>query len=310
MRITDGNATVANSAIGAWVALVETPRSQGWGPARMGRRQRERRPRVHLPNQPCTITVTNTVPGLGLSTTGGSTGTTSIVVTATAGTIYVKGLVGPTAVTTGKTYAISLTISDVDASTATTNGTWTAYVAPDVAHPGSQAAEPNQAVSLQMSAACPNGGCSYVAEAQIGNDPTWYAVAINGSGVITYGSAPAGNYQIRVTVTDGSGVSDTTTFPMVVKTFNLIVPNQSSARPASGTRTVTLDVAALMDPQAGGYAYAVSNGPGWLTMNANTGLLTGTLVSNSPGDSSIRVTVTSNVSGTSNVFDDFAWNLT
>ena len=313
VKITDGNGGTATAVAAPWVIYAKP------SVAALGTRAftEGRSPNVSVayscPSVPCTLTLAGSIPGLGLSTTSGNTGansTTTVMVSATSGVVYVNGTVSNTAVQTGnsKVYTPTLTITDSTDAATSSSGTWTAHEAPKITNPGSQAVEPDQNVSIPIAATCPNGGCTYYADAQIGNDPTWYAIPISSTGVISYNKAPAGLYTIRVTVTDADGATDVVTFPLTVQTFTLTVPNQSSTRPATGTKVVTVDVAAMVGPQASGYTYTLSGQPSWLTVDAN-GLMTATLTPTSTSDMNITLTVTSKASATSTVADAFAWSI-
>lgn len=267
------------------------------------------------PYAACTLSLGNSVPGLGLSTTSGVTtanNNTSLVLSGTSGTVYINGRVTSGAVPTdwtNKAYALVLTITDSDSASAASTGTWTASREPKITNPGSQAAEPGQTLSLQMDALCPNGGCSWAAAAQPSGDSNWYPVLINSAGVITYSNAPTGTYALRVAVTDADGISDEVTFPLYVQTFSLSIPSLSSERPGSGTRTFTYDVAARMSPQADGYTYTLSGQPSWLTIG-DDGMLTATLNRDSRTDFNITVTVRSSASSNSVVSATFRWTVT
>jgi type II secretory pathway pseudopilin PulG len=267
------------------------------------------------PYTPCTLSLTNPVPGLGLSTTSGVTtpnNNTSLILSGTSGTVYINGKVTSGAVPTNQTnqaYAVTLTITDSDSASAASTGTWTASREPKITNPGSQAAEPGRTLSLQMDALCPNGGCSWAAAAQPSGDSNWYPVPISPGGVITYSNAPTGTYALRVVVTDDDGISDEVTFPLYVQTFSLSIPDLSNERPDSGTSTFTYDVAARMSPQADGYTYELSGEPYWLTIS-DDGLLTATLDRYSNTDNSITVTVRSSASSNSVVSDTFRWRVT
>jgi Putative Ig domain len=265
------------------------------------------------PNAPCVFTLANTIPGLGLSATSGVTttnNTVTLTVTGTSGTIYINGKVGATAVPTGttKAYATTLTITDSDAAAASSTGTWTASSAPNITNPGSQAAQPNQNLALQLTAACPNGGCTWYAEAQVNGDTTWNVIPISTTGKITYPSAPAGSYLVRVTVTDSDGITDQVTFTITVQAFAFVIPTQTTTKPTSGTKVVTLDVSNMVSPLADGYTFTISGQPTWLAISTD-GILTATVTTTSVTDTAITVTATSTASPTSTVASTFRWTI-
>lgn len=267
------------------------------------------------PHAPCTLSVTNPVPGVGLSkTSGGGTAnaTTTVTVAGGSGTVWLSGLVGPAAVPTGtsRAWASAVSITDADSVGATASATWTAYGAPAITDPGGQAVEPDQAFALQTTASCPNGGCTWTAETRPTSSSTWTSTTISTTGRLSYASIPVGTYQYRVTVTDADAVTASTTFAVTSQTFTLAVPNQSTVKPTdTSTKTVTLNLAPLAGPTAAGYTYALSGQPAWLTVNPSTGLLTATITKQHASDTSITVTVTSTASATSTVSAIFGWTL-
>ena len=313
VKITDGIGANVTSAAGNWTMFVKpTVGPLGTRTVTVGAAKNVPIPYT-CPNVSCTFTLAGTVPGLGLSTVNGATGnntTTTLTVAGASGTIYINGTVQGSAVPTGTTkdFALTLTITDSDGAKATATATWTASTAPKITNPGSQAMEPNQNLSLAVAAACPNGGCTWQAATQVGDDPTWYPVAISG-GVVTSSDVSGGTYLLRVIVTDSDGITDTAFIPLRVATFSLPIPTQASTRPASGTKVVTLDASDQVTPAADGYTYAISGPPSWLAINPATGLLTATLTTSSVTDTAITVTVTSKVSSTSAVSTAFQWNI-
>jgi len=185
-----------------------------------------------------------------------------------------------------------------------------AYVVPTITSPGTQAVEPNQNMSLQLSASCPNGGCTWVAERQASGNTTWSSTPISTTGLLTWASVPAGTYTMRVTVTDIDGASTQMTFTLIVQNFTLSIPNQTTSRPTLGTKTVTLNVGPLVSPVTSSYNYSVTALPNWLTMGSN-GSFTATVTPTTPtGTTSITVTVTSKASSTSTVSATFTWTIT
>lgn len=313
VKIADAGATASPQVSGSWT-IFEPPTLGALGARSVTISGTETAPMAYsCPSTPCTISISNAVPGLGLSlspASGTTTTTTSLTVPDTGGTVYLTGLVGSAAVTSGtsRTWAMSVTVTDSGGATGSTSATWTAYTAPTITPIGSQAAQPGRDLALQATASCPNGGCTWAAAAQIAGDPTWYPQVISSTGRLTYSNPPAGVYSVRITVTDADSVSTQTTFPLTVTNWSLTIPNQSSSRPLTGTRTVTVDVSALISPQAAGYTYTLSGAPIWLSISAS-GVLTATLTPVSFTDNSITVTVTSTGSPTSTISSTFSWTV-
>ena len=267
------------------------------------------------PNAPCTVTLSGTVPGLGLSTSAvnnTNNTTTSIGVSGTSGTVYINGIVQSNAVPTGNSAVYAPTVTITDAAGAVVSpaaGAWTIYVPPTITAPGSQATAPSAAISLQIVASCPNGGCTYAGTRKLISTGTTTALTIDSTGKITYAAGmAAGVYTVIVTVTDAASVQATATFTWTVAAFALSIPDQASTKPASGTTIITVNINTWLSPTATGYTFTPSGFPSWLTINS-AGVLTATLTSSSATDNSISITVTSNASATSTVTDSFKWTI-
>lgn len=315
IKITDTDGSKVTSASGTWT-VNNTPTIDAPGTRSMTIGNTKNIPFAYTcAATPCTVKLAGSVPGLGLSTTSGATdpnSTASLTVTTTSGTVYVNGTVGSTAVTSGtsRAWSPSVTITDAGSNVASAAGSWTAYTAPTIVYPGSQAVAPNQSLSLQMSAACPDGGCSYSAYAQVSGDSTKYQLPISSSGLISYSNAPTGTYSVVVTATDADGASASTTFKLTVATFTLSIANQTNTKPNNNTTLkVTGDIASLVSPTADGYTYSLSGAPGWLTIDAGTGQLVALITRSSASDDSITLTVTSTASPGSSVSTTFSWTL-
>ncbi|MCY7396123.1 MAG: putative Ig domain-containing protein [Nocardioides sp.] len=310
LRITSPSGAGPTSAPGDWTVFVRpTIGAVGNRNATVGA-PKDVPIAYTCPHTTCTITLANSVPGLGLSTTPGRTAannTTSVVVSAPTGSVYISGTVSNAAVPSGtsRAYPLTLTITDAGTATVTSSGVWTATTAPKLTNPGSQAVEPNQDLSLQLSAACSNGGCTWVAESQTAGSQTWNPVAISSTGRITATKVPSGSYTVRVTVTDADNITDTVSFPVAVQTFSLSIPNQSTPR----STVETVDVAALMNPLASGYVYELVGNPPWLSISSS-GVLTATPTAGSSSTNNITVRVTSVASpGSTETSDKFRWTV-
>jgi hypothetical protein len=235
-------------------------------------------------------------------------------VASATGTVYVNGTVAGTAVPSGITQAwpVTVAIADADSISTTTSAAWTATKAPKIADPGSQAVEPNQNLSLPITTSCANGACRWQAWLQgpYWWDSTWYPLTISSSGVTTASNMGAGSYVMRVTVTDALGMTDTVTIALTVQSFTLVIPDQATNRPASGTTVVTFDVSPFVQPLAAGYSYTVTGAPAWLSLS-NNGTFTATITpTTNLGITTMTVTVTSRASSTSSGSDtSFRWTV-
>jgi type II secretory pathway pseudopilin PulG len=265
------------------------------------------------PNTPCALSLTSTVPGIGISATAepSSGGTAPVTVTAPTGTVYLTGVVADNAVPTGTTraYPVSISIADASSVTATSSGTWTATTAPRIINPGTQAVQPNNNVSLQLASDCPNGGCTFAADVQVGN--SWAPVPISTTGRLSYANVPAGTYVVRTRITDADGIVDEEVFTIISQTFSLSMPPLATNRPI-GFATAVFDTTSVLVPQSAGssgFTYSLSGAPTWLSINPSTGLMTANINTLSGSDTSITVTATSIASSTSSVSSTFAWRI-
>ncbi|WP_225086769.1 putative Ig domain-containing protein [Pectobacterium colocasium] len=133
--------------------------------------------------------------------------------------------------------------------------------------------------------------------------PAWLTFnAATGTFSGTPGNADVGNLSIRVTATDGSNASVSTTFGLTVTNVNDApvvsgtVPPQTIAQ--GGSLNLTLPPGLFTDPDAGDsltLSATLADGsslPAWLTFNAATGTFSGTPGNADVGNLSIRVTAT------------------
>ncbi|MGH8963146.1 MAG: putative Ig domain-containing protein, partial [Jatrophihabitantaceae bacterium] len=177
------------------------------------------------PTAPCTITLTGSVPGIGLATTsktGNNTGS-SVTVSAASGTVYLSGTTLTTAVTgsaTSKYYTLGLSIQDNSGVSVPSNARWTAYAAAPLSGLTNRSAARGSSPSQRPSYTCPDT-CSIAisgAPPGIGLDTnTTGSVSTSlsvgtGSGTrYVRGTVPnnatLGTYQVIVTITDSAGAS-------------------------------------------------------------------------------------------------------
>ncbi len=211
------------------------------------------------PAMTCTLSLSATVPGLGLSTTTvtGNNTTTSLQVTGN-GTVHIAGTVQSSAVTTGtsKTYNPVLTITNPTPTSVSTGAvTWTMYTPPTVSAPATKATANGATPSEPITYTCPRGTCtitlagtvpglglSNTVAATVANNATSLTVA-SGSGTVYLNgliSASAGTttgkaYTPTMTITDASNItgSDTETWTAYVK------PTIPSPGPLTTTRSAT-----------------------------------------------------------------------
>jgi type II secretory pathway pseudopilin PulG len=186
------------------------------------------------PYTSCTISLAGAPVGLGLSTNAGNTSnttTTSLVVNATSGTVYINGAVQNTAVTTGNSKGYTPTLTIRDAATATSavrTATWTVYVQPTISTAGNLNTQRNSTPSQSLSYFCPAASCTFSVTGQplgIGASLSTPVTTANGTTSVTVGtgsgtvylngqvssSAPKGKYPITVTLQGPGSVRATNT---------------------------------------------------------------------------------------------------
>ena len=241
-------------------------------------------------NSPCSYAFGGTAPsGLAISSTGlitGSVGTT------------VKPFTG-----------ITIVVTDAANATATSASfTWTVNAAPTMGSPGNQTTLRGGAVSLDISGLDSGGTSPYIFGAS--GLPGWLTLNST-TGMIT-GTAPTGansTSTITVSVTDGSGVTATST------TFKWNVTNLASSfttRTTSDASAVSLDLDNFTTGGTGPYTYTASALPSGLSLNSSTGVISGTtqnLTSSSVKTSAVTITVTDST-GARITTSPFAWYVT
>ncbi|BFU45883.1 beta strand repeat-containing protein [Krasilnikovia sp. MM14-A1004] len=170
--------------------------------------------------------------------------------------------------TTAGAYATKVTATDAGKRVGSASFTWTTGVAPTVTNPGPRTAVMGTAVSQAMSAS--GGKAPYV----------WSAtglpagVSINAStGAITGVPAAAGVYTTRVTATDAAKIPGSTSFTWDVAAAALAVTNPGTQQSTVGQATsLTLAAKGGTTP----YTWTAAGLPAGLTVNAATGVVSGT----------------------------------
>ncbi len=234
------------------------------------------------PNSPCSYALANGPGGLTVSAAGRVTGT----------------LGGSTA----SFPTAKVTVTDaggVGAATATF--AWSVVGAPTVNTPSAQNSLAGNTVNLQLTTSCPNAPCGYT----LANGPAGLSVSPSGlvSGMLT--SATGVYSSAKITVTDASGISVSTgTFTWTVT----LPPAPTMTSPGNQTTyvnsPVNMDVSVRATGGTNPLVFTATNLPNWLTLDRNTGLLTGTAPATKSVTSSITLTVTdaSNRTATTSTF--------
>ena len=188
-------------------------------------------------------------------------------------------------------YGVSVSATDGELSD-TASFTWAitnTNRAPVVSGPGNQSDAEGDSVSLQLSASDPDG-----------DSLTWNASGLpsglsidSDTGLITgtLGFDASGSHAATVTVTDGS-VSASTSFTWTVANTNRapVVISPGDQNDAEGD-AVSLQLSAS-DSDGDSLTWTASDLPTGLSINTNTGLITGTLAYDELGSYSVQVSVT------------------
>jgi Concanavalin A-like lectin/glucanases superfamily/Fibronectin type III domain/Putative Ig domain len=230
---------------------------------------------------PCAFTLANAPPGLSINAA--------------------SGVISGSPTLTGTYAAVSVTITDVDGSVATTaNFTWTVLAAPTITTPSAQTTTVGTAVSLAVASTCPGSPCSYV----LSNAPA--GLTINSSGLITgtVASAPQVFNTVTVTVTDKAGVSATTAnFTWTVTAAPTVTKPAAQTSAVGATVNLTLTKSCPNTP----CSYVLNNGPAGLTITS-AGVVNGTITSAAQVFANVTITVTDN-SGVSASSAAFTWTI-
>ena len=208
--------------------------------------------------------------------------------------------------TSAGSYTVTATVSD-GAVTDSKTFTWTVTNVnrpPVLTRPANQTSAENATVSLQLVASDPDGTALTYSATGLPAALTVNASTGLISGTLTYASA--GSYTVTATVSDGA-VTDSKTFTWTVTNVNrppvLTRPaNQTSAENA----TVSLQLVAS-DPDGTALSYSATGLPAALTVNAATGLLSGTLAAGSAGSYTVTTIVSDGAVTDSKTF---TWTVT
>ncbi len=242
-----------------------------------------------------TYAATNLPPGLGINT-----GTGLIT-----GTITFDAAPGP--------YAVSITVRDDTTVDAIDTFSWT--VTNTNREPtfdqnlGDRTDAENAVISLDAGGTDLDGdGLTYAAS----NLPAGLSID-TGTGLITgtiaFTAAP-GPYAVSVTIRDGATVDATDNFTWTVTnvnrepTFDQNLLDRTDAENA----VISLDAGAT-DPDSDPLTYAATNLPAGLSINASTGLISGTIAfTAAPGPHAVSITVRDG--STVDATDTFTWTVT
>lgn len=148
---------------------------------------------------PCTITLTGTVPGIGLSATTPVTTnntTTTLSRPAGTGTVYLAGVVQSSAVTSGtsRSYTPGLSITSSSRTVTAANGAWTITTRPTLSAVGTRTVNVGAVTSVGIDYTCPATPCTLA----LGS-------TVPGIGLSTTANRSTANTTTSLTLTTASG---------------------------------------------------------------------------------------------------------
>jgi hypothetical protein len=234
----------------------------------------------------------------GLTLTYSATGLPSGLSINTS-TGVISGTLSSTA-DTGSPYSTTVTASDGTHSASQSFNWAVAHMA--LANPGDRSDREGAAVSLQLSAT------------DAGGTPTFSAtglpsgVSINSStglisgtlGVADHGSSP---YQVTVTATDGTKNASQSFVWTVTPRVALVNPG-----PQANAAGDAVSLAVSASTVGGTLTYSATGLPSGLSINASTGVISGTIGSGAASTTPYSITVTAN-DGTSSSSQTFLWTV-
>ncbi|MFN2214256.1 MAG: putative Ig domain-containing protein, partial [Anaerolineales bacterium] len=215
----------------------------------------------------------------------------------------------------GSPYTVGVTVEDDGTPNLSdsVSFTWTVndYVPspPDVTNPGPQSDYEGAALSLQIVASDPNGDPMTYAATGL---PTGLSIAVDTgliSGKVGAGASGSSPYAVTVTVTDDNDNETPVEFVWTINPNAIPVITPISNQTTEQGDAVSLQVNAT-DGDADPLTYAALNLPPGLTINAISGLISGTVSMSAVVGVAYNVTVTVDDSKASPVTTVFNWTIT
>ncbi|HEV8000773.1 MAG TPA: Ig-like domain repeat protein, partial [Planctomycetaceae bacterium] len=211
-----------------------------------------------------------------------------------------SGLISGTITGSANTYSASVTASDGQGGSASQNFTWNVS-ALSVANPGTQSSAVGDAVSLQVQDSGLPSGDSWTYSAT--GLPSGVSIDPN-SGLISgtiIGSA--NTYSASVTASDGQGASANQGFTWNVSVVSVTNPGTQNSAVGS---VVSLQIQASGLPSGDSWTYSAAGLPSGLSINASSGLISGTITGSSNVYSS---SVTASDGQGASASQGFTWNV-
>ncbi|MCP4994108.1 MAG: type I secretion C-terminal target domain-containing protein, partial [Gammaproteobacteria bacterium] len=177
--------------------------------------------------------------------------------------------------------------------------------APEIANPGDQSSAEDDAISLQIITTDPDASdtLSYSAA----DLPDGLNIDTNTgliSGILSFGSE--GTHSVTVTVSDGSTSVDAAFSWTVTGTNQAPAISNPGAQSSAEGAVIQLPITAS-DADGDSLSYSATGLPDGLSINATTGIISGTLSFGSEGTHSVTVTVND---GSTSVDAAFSWTVT
>ena len=190
-------------------------------------------------------------------------------------------------------------------STAVPAGDHNSNRPPGVTTPGNQTSAEGSAVALSIAASDPDSDA--LSFSATGLPP---GLSVNATTGVISGTLPfdaAGAYSVTVSVSDGHGGTATSAFAWTITNANQlpVVTNPEDQMSVEGEAVSTSIVA--VDPDGDALSFSATGLPLGLSLDATTGVISGTL----PFDGAGRYTVTVSVfDGTGTASTTFGWTIT
>ena len=217
-------------------------------------------------------------------------------------------ITGTLAYTSAGTHPVTVTAIDPDFATGSQTFTWTVTnvnQAPVLTALAGRTDAENATVSLSVAATDPDGDTLTFSATGLPEGLTIGSTTGVISGTLSYASA--GAHPVTVTATDTASATGSQTFTWTVTNVNQApVLTGAVGRTDAENATVSLPLAAT-DPDADALTYSATGLPAGLTIDATTGVISGTLSYTSAGTYNVSATVSDDAVSTS---QSFTWIVT